>query len=698
MKAAGKFERILEPGHIGPVKTRNRIIKTAAGLSMWHEDDLHMREEVKAFYEGIARGGVGLLIVEGPVIDYPKGMRSRDRYRLDDDRYIEGMSELVEVIHRHGCPTFMTMWHPGPWQTDVGFGDPVHSGPPIAASPVSIESRLDLHNETPRPLTIPEIEELVDKFARAAVRAHKAGFDGVDLNCASSHLLHGFLSPFWNRRDDVYGGSTEKRARFPMEIIGEIKKRLGTDFPVSVIINGIEIGQAVGLDDSAFLTHEESKAVARLLQDAGVDAIQVRNGWPGYHGGGFLPDTLFYPEPPIPLGSFPKEYYKKRKGTGANMLLAKGIKQAVSVPVIAVGRLDPALGEMMLKEGMADFIGMTRRLHADPELPHKVASGRMDDIAPCTGCGLCLFGKGKCRVNGLMGTPYNTIERAKEGKKVVVIGGGPAGMEAARVSALRGHEVTLLETSHKLGGLLPLATVVKGTQPEDLPSLIWYLERQIARLGVKIVRGKKADASVVEEIEPDIVFVATGGVHGSLGIPGIDRPNVVSSAKLHGRLKFLLRFLSPAALRWLSRFYMPVGKRVVVIGGAIQGCETAEFLIKHGREVTIVESAGKLGEGMTPIMRDHLLLWFERKRIPTFTGVQKYVEIADKGLTFITADGETRTIKADTFLVVLPLAPDTRLAEDLRGRVSEVYAIGDCNEPLQIADAIRAGVRTARDV
>ena len=520
MKTKGQFERILEPGYIGSVRTRNRIIKTAAGLNMWHEDDLHMREEVKAFYEGIARGGVGLLIVESPVIDYPKGMRSRDRYRLDDDRDIEGMSELVDVIHRHDCPTFMTMWHPGPWQTDVGLGEPVYPGPPIAASPVSIKSRLDLHNETPRALTIPEIDEIVDKFASAAVRAQRAGFDGVDLNCACSHLLHNFLSPFWNRRDDAYGGSTENRARFPVEIIREIKKRLGPDFPVSVIMNGIEIGQAAGLEDSAFLTHEESKAVARLLEQAGADAIQVRNAWPGYHGGGFLPNALFYPEPPVPLSSFPKEYYKDQKGAGANMLLAKGIKQVVSVPVIAVGRLDPDLGEMMLKEGMADFIGMTRRLHADPDLPKKVAGGKTDDIAPCTGCGFCLFGKGRCRINGLMGTAFNTIGKAEKRKKVVVIGGEPAGMEAARVSALRGHEVTLFEKSRHLGGMLPLATVVKGTQPEDLPSLIGYLERQIIGLGVRIVRGRNADASIVEKMKPDIVFVATGGVHPASNIPG----------------------------------------------------------------------------------------------------------------------------------------------------------------------------------
>ena len=699
MDARKRFDRLLEPGYIGAVRTRNRIIKTGAGLLMWHADDIHMREEVKAFYEGIARGGVGLLIVDSPAIDYPYGLRWRNRYRLDDDRYIEGMSELVEVIHKHGCPTFMQMWHDGPWQVRMPQeASPLYNGPPIASSPVYLKNPHDNHNEMPRALSIPEIENLVDKFASAAVRARKAGFDGVDVNAASSHLLHNFLSPFWNRREDAYGGSLEKRARFPMEIIREIKRRLGRDFPVSVIINGIEIGQFVGVDNNACLTHEESKAVTRLLQQAGADAIQVRNHWLGYHVGGFLPDALFYPEPPIPLKSFPKEYYRAGKGAGANMLLTAGIKEAVSIPVTAVGRLDPELGEKMLKKGMADFIGMTRRLQADPELPNKLAAGRMDDIAPCTGCDFCLGSRGRCRINGLMGTPFNTIEKAEKKKRVLVVGGGPAGMETARVSAMRGHDVTLYEKSRKFGGLLPLAATVKGTHPEDLPALIRYLERQIAKLGVRIVRGKEADLSAVEKFKPDVVFVATGGIPPVPEIPGISGRNVVSGAALHHILKVFLKFLGPKSLRRLSAFYMPLGKRVIIIGGAIQGCELAEFLTKRGRKVTIVEKAETLGEGMTNIMREHLLMWFEKKGVSTIAGVREYVEITDRGLAVITKDGSRLTIEADTVVPALPLMPDTGLAERLKGKVPEVYAIGDCSKPLQIADAIGSATRTARSV
>ena len=664
---------------------------------MWHEDDLHMREEVKAFYEGIARGGVGLVIVDAPVIDYPLGVRWRKRYRIDDDKYIQGLSELVEVIHRHGCPTFMLMNHDGPWQVKIPQEpNPLFSGPPVASSPVYIKNEHDNHNEMPRALTIPEIEEIVDKFASAAVRAEKAGFDGVDVNASSSHLLHNFLSPFWNRREDAYGGSLENRARFVMQIIREIKKRLGQDFPVSVLINGIEIGQVIGVEDSTCLTPEDSRGIAQLLQEAGADAIQVRNHWIGYHAGGFLPDALFYPEPPIPLESFPKEYYTSRKGAGANILLAAGIKKAVSIPVTVVGRLDPELGEKVLREGMADFIGMTRRLHADPELPNKIAAGRIEDIAPCTGCGFCLGARGRCRINALMGTAYNTIERAEKKKKVLVIGGGPAGMEAARVSALRGHDVTLYEKSHKLGGLLPLAAMVKGFHPEDLPALISYLERQITKLGVKIKFGKEADLSVIESIKPDVVFLAAGGIPTVPEIPGIERPNVISGADLHRMLKFFLRFLGPKTLRWLSKFYMPVGKRVVIIGGAIQGCELAEFLTKRSRKVVIVDKSEAMGEGMVKTMKEHLFIWFEKKGVAMIKGVKEYVEITDKGLTIITKEGKRQTIEADTIVSAPPLAPNTGLLKDLEGRVPEVYTIGDCKEPLLIADAIGAGLRIAR--
>ena len=697
MPANTKFEKLLEPYHIGSIKTRNRIVKTGAGMFMWHEDDLHMNESIKAFYEGIARGGVGLLIVESPTIDYPAGARWRQRYRIDDDKYIKGLSELTQVIRKHGCPTFMQMNHDGPWQAKLSMEpDPPYSGPAIAASPVSMSSENDFHNEVPRELTVAEIEELVDKFASAAVRAEKADFQGVDLNAASSHLLHNFLSPFWNRRQDAYGGSLENRTRFLTSIIREIKKRLGHDFPVSVCINGIEIGRVIGVEDEQCMTAEYSRGVARILQEAGADAIHVRSHWLGYHVGAYLTEALFYPEPPVPLKSFPEEYDWSHKGAGANVNLAAGIKKVVSIPVMTVGRLDPELGEKALREGKVDLIGMTRRLLADPELPNKIAAGRLDDIAPCTACDNCL-GSRRCRINALLGTEQNTIEKAETRKKVMVVGGGPAGMEAARVAAIRGHDVTLYDKSNKLGGLLPIAALVKGNHPEDLPAIIHYLERQMNRLGVIIELGKEVNLSSIEENKPDAVIVATGGVPTLPDIPGIEKHNVVSNAELHRKLKSYLRFLRPEILRKLTGLYMPIGKKVVIIGSGIQGCELGEFLTKRGRKVTIVDESNMPGEGMVDALMSHLFIWFKKKGVTVISGV-KSMEVTDTGLTIITKEGNTQTLEADNIIPVLPMSPDIDLMKTLEGKVPEVYAIGDCREPNLIVDAIADGSRIARAI
>ena len=272
----------------------------------------------------------------------------------------------------------------------------------------------------------------------------------------------------------------------------------------------------------------------------------------------------------------------------------------VSIPVITVGRLDPELGEKALREGKADFIAMNRRLYADPEFPNKLAAGRFDDIAPCTSCTQCKDEDAprRCRINAAIGTegPY-VVEPAQRKKKVVVVGGGPAGMEAARIAAARGHEVILFEKSPRLGGLLPVAAMVKGLEVEDLPAIIRYLKGQITKLGVKVRLGKEATPALIEEIKPDVLILAAGGVAQPPEIPGIHGRNVVSNAELHRMLKFFLRFLGSATLRRLTRIWMPLGKKVVIIGGGIQGCELAEFLIKRGRKVTIVDSADALEKG-----------------------------------------------------------------------------------------------------
>jgi len=690
-----KFEKLLEPYNIGPVKTRNRMIKTGASTLYWHEDELHMNKITLAFYEALARGGVGLVIVESPTIDYPSSSRWKQIYRLDDDKYIEGMSELVQVIHKHGCPTFMQMVHLGPWQNPLFSNEPpISDEPPVGASPFKLDSPGDFHHDLIRELTIPEIEGITDKFASAALRAQKAGFDGVDINAGSTHLMHNFLSPFWNRRQDAYGGSREKRARFLSEIIKEIKKRCGKDFPVIVCMNGIEIGWTIGIDDSQCMTVEDSRGLALLLQEAGADAIQVRNQWLGYHVGGFLPDYLFYPEAPIPFKTFPREYNSSHRGAGANIYLAEGMKKTLSIPVIVVGRLSPELGEKVLREGKADFIAMHRGLFSDPELPNKVAEGRLEDIAPCTQCGTCLDQsiqmKRRCRTSAATSTEKYTVDKAEKRKKVVVIGGGPAGMEAARVAALRGHDVTLYDKKSKLGGLLPLAALIKGVELEDLPGMVRYLKIQLNKLGVKIRLGREVDASLIEGIKPDVVIVANGGILTVPDIKGIDNRRVLTTPALHRRVKPYLRIFGPRVLGWLTKFWLPVGKRVVVIGGGIHGCETAEFLVKRGRKVTIVDTAEEMGEGMIDFRLGLVMDWFEKKGVATITGV-KSMEITDKGVAITTKEGDRQTIEADSIMPAVPLAPDTGLVKSLEGKAPEVYAIGDCGQPRMIVDAIADG-------
>lgn len=699
------FERLLEPGRIGTVTTRNRLIKTGASMCYWHSEHVHMSEKAKAYYGAVARGGVGLLIVESPVVDWPYGARWKERYRIDHDRYIEGMAELAEAIHIHGCPTFVQMWHDGPWQNPL-FGDPpLYEGPPIGASPVNLEAPGDFHRDVPRPLSVGEIEDIIDKFASAAVRVQKAGFDGVDINAASSHLLHNFLSPFWNRRDDEYGGSVENRARLVTAIIREIKSRCGAGFPVTVLMNGFELGRMIGVDDERCLTHPMALEYAGLFEQAGADALQVRNHWLGFHVGGFFPDYLFYPEPAIPISRFPKEYNPDGHGAGANAHLALALKKTVDIPVIIVGKLDPELGEQYLREGVADFIAMTRRIQADPELPNKLAAGRADDIAPCTACGTCLDQsitmERRCRINAAMGTTEYALEKAPVRKKVVVVGAGPAGMEAARVAAERGHEVTLFDKSRRLGGLMPLAALIKGPEPEDLPDMIGYYRRRLKKLGVRMKLGVNADAARIEALAPDAVVVATGGrlvvpkVAGDLGRGG--GPKVLTAPALHRRVKPLLNLVGPRMLGWLTRFWLPIGKRVVIIGGGFHGCEIAEFLVKRGRSVTILEQSDVIGTGVLDFRLGLLLDWFARRGVSWVTGAAD-ITVTAQGVEYMLPDGTRREVEADTVIPTAPVDPDRSLAVALEGKVPEVYAIGDCSEAAMIVDAVAAGWRTAKQI
>lgn len=685
MLSKTKFERLFEPGQIGPVKIKNRTVKPPQSMHYATEDG-YVSERNLAFYESIAKGGVGMIVVEQAFVDYPEGTASSKDLRIDDDKFIPRLGELAKIIRKHDVAAFLQINHCGPTRRQA-VGNPGR-GP----SSLSLEEQPSPMYGPTIELTIPEIEGIIKKFADGAERARKAGVDGVEIHGAHSYLISTFLSNIWNKRQDSYGGSLENRARFGCEIIRAVRERVGKDFAVSIRVNGAEYGVKNAT------TPQEAQAMCRMFEESGVDAIHVSAyGYTPSYNRVYQPEQLFCTEVPKPLG---EGLDVSRKGWGGLTLLAAGVKRVVSIPVITVGRLDPRLGDRVIREGRADFVAIGRCLMADPEIVRKVKEGRLEDIRPCTADLACsgAYSSGKaavCRVNAAMGKEREyAIEPARRKKRVMVIGGGPAGMEAARVAALRGHEVLLYEKEHRLGGSMLVAAVVKGLEVEDLAALVRYFQVQMRKLGVKVTLNNKVDESLVEVVKPDVVIIATGGIPTIPQIPGIDRRIVASQSRFYRSVKAYLRFFSLGVLRWLTKFYLPVGKRVVIIGGGIHGIQTAEFLAKRGRKVTVTETRGELGTEMIESTAARVIGWLTRKGCNLLSGV-KYEEITDTGITLITREGERKTIEADTILPALPLSANTALLESIKGKAPEAYLIGDSREPHLILEAIDEGYRTA---
>ena len=449
-----RFERLMEPGQIGPVKTRNRIIKTANGTS-YVDPDQTCGDRMIAYYERLAKGGVGFLTVESCGTEYPLGIQHVHyqpdgsyqgvQLHFDDDRFIPGFQRLTDAVHKAGCPVSIQFQHAGAWNPtgllprDMSIRD-------IKCASAMTEEELPGPDFLPcRAMTKQELEDQIDLWAAAAERAWKAGFDACEINHATAHQGNTFLSRIWNKRDDEYGPqSYENRTRFMRNVITEAKRRCGPGFAVTTIINAAEYNHPLAT------TLEEGAEMARLICEV-ADGINVRGERYGHRGGVLQPDRLMYPEPPYDL---PKDLDWSRRGDGATVPLAEAVKARVSrcrsgPPAASTRRW----GEKYLREGKLDFVGMTRFLLADPEYPNKVREGRLEDVRPCLGCLHCFEMRNRnkkleCRVNGTLGReimPEYQATPAATKKKVLVVGGGPSGMEAARVAAERGHDVVLYE-------------------------------------------------------------------------------------------------------------------------------------------------------------------------------------------------------------------------------------------------------------
>ena len=418
-------------------------------------------------------------------------------------------------------------------------------------------------------------------------------------------------------------------------------------------------------------TLDEGAEMAKLICEV-ADGLNVRGERYGHRGGILQPDRLMYPEPPFDL---PKDLDWSRRGDGATVPLVEAVKRkGVTVPVWTACRIDAEMGEEYLRKGSLDFVGMTRRLLADPEYPNKIREGSLEDVRPCLGCLHCFEMRNRnkkleCRVNATLGreiVPSTWRRRPRSAKKVLVVGGGPAGMEAARIAAERGHEVALYEKDARLGGLVPLAAIVKDCETPELLDFVRYEERELRKNKVAVHKGTEVTPDVVRMEKPDAVIVAAGAVHPQFDLPGIDRANVIRTDKLYGMLNFFIRLFRPGQLQKLTHLWMPVGRRVVIMGGTLHGCELGEFLVKRHRRVIIAHNgpASELGDEMGRDDLANLWPWFKQKYVTLWPEIE-YLEVTPDGLMVQQRERRKYVLKGKHIINTQDWGANTALVERL---------------------------------
>ncbi len=636
-----KFDRIFQPGTIGRMHLKNRIVMLAMG-TRFPTVTGEVTDELIAHFARRAEGGAGLICVHpcyvAPTIDTMRTVCLG--LRADDGCFIPGLSRLAEAVHEAGAKVSIELRAGGGTVATDMYWTPGLQGikkpDRVSCSPVAIPGS----KVAVRELSVKEIKKIVQLFGMAAARIKRAGFDALEVTAHGHYLVADFLSPLVNKRVDAYGGSVEGRLRFLLELVESARKNVGDDFTI-LLKFGVDERREGGRGV------KESQIMAKRLQEAGVNAISVD-----------ADDDVFLPK-------------------GWQVVYAEAIKEVVDIPVIATTKLgDPELAEKVLEEGRADFIGMGRALLADPDLPKKTREGHTEEIRRCIYCNECYSGElrpMRCTLNPAVGreTKYGAIGRAEKIKHVMIAGAGPGGMEAARVSALRGHRVTLYEKTDELGGRqLKLAMIppYKG----DLKNITDYYSVQLKKLdNVKLELGKEVTADLVEKERPDVLIVATGGRPVTPRIPGIDGRNVVSAWDvLAGRAE--------------------VGKTAIVAGGGLVGCETAHFLADQGKMITIVETMEAVAVDAAPHTREPLLWELANKNVTILTQ-RKIDKITDEGVIVTDKKQNRKTIEGDTVVLALGTEGVNTLEDELVGKVPELYVIGDAKEPRKIRNAISEG-------
>ncbi|MDO8491124.1 MAG: NAD(P)/FAD-dependent oxidoreductase [Dehalococcoidia bacterium] len=645
----GPFSLLFAPGTIGGMELKNRIVMPSMGNRLGFGEG-YATDQMVDYYVARARGGVGFIISQ--VVNVSRDSRIPGRPSIDDDKFIPKLRVLAGAVHRHGAKIALQLARPGAALThEKGLVRPRFLAPSLLP--------FQGHSQAVLEMSVADVSSVVEDYADAARRTREAGFDAVEFHACHGDacMLWSFLSPLANRRSDAYGGSVERRARILCDVVARTKQKAGRDFPVIVRINGWD-----GLEGGIVI--EDAMRTAALVEEAGADAISVSQGVHGWT------DWLIMPLHLHALGSM--------------VPLASAMKKAVKIPVIAAGRIDPELGESVLKEGKADFISMARPLLADPELPNKVREGRSSEIRACIWCNNCLLTAGplaawrrSCTVNpALLREREFDLKPAPVPKKVMVIGGGIAGMEAARVLAERGHHVSLFERSDRLGGQLAIAA--QQESKEHFQGFIDYLSRGMNKAGVKAHLGQEATVETVKKENPDIVVIAAGAIPSIPPVPGANGANVVQANDV---------ILGTAK----------VGDEVVVIGGRSIGMETAVMLTKQGKRVSLV-TRRHLGRDMEATLYLALASELRQARVPVYED-SPVSEIKPGGVYFY-HNGYATFLKADTVVLAVGVTPQNELVDQLKRALPDiqVYIIGDCMEPRNAMAATSEAAEVARQI
>ena len=667
-----EFVKLFEPITINKLEIKNRIVMPSMGLL--YTSDYTLNDRLKAFYRERAKGGVGLLTI-GPVSVDKVGSVPL-MLGLHEDQFIEPFAELLEELHQDSeAKIGIQLLHMGRYAFSFLTGMQA-----IAPSPIASK----LTGETPREMTLEDIEQVQEAYKMAAKRAEEAGFDFIEILACTGYLISQFLSPVTNKRTDQYGGSLENRMRFGLEVFSKVRQALSSDTTVGIRVAGNEFMQGGN-------TNKEAAIFAVEAEKLGINAINVTGGWHETN----IPQLT----PNVPPAGF--------------LYLAKGIKEKVRVPVFASNRLgDPVIAEKALRSGTCDMICWGRPLIADPQLPDKVKQGRLDEIIPCISCNQGCFDSVfsgaavTCIMNPRAGheDSLNT-QQASVPKKIFVAGGGPAGMQFAITAAERGHDVTLYEKESVLGGQVNLAKTPPGK--EEFERIIHSMEQRMKNRGVRVQLQTELTPKHAEQERPDVVVVATGAVPTTIDVPGCDKSHVVEAWDV------------------LSQKVYDIGRNVVVVGGNATGCETALFIAhmdiidpktytfimfhgaedpefatsllhKPGRRITVIDMIPRLAENVGNTARWSLLKSLRLLGVQLRTKT-KLVQIEDDSVLLETEQG-TEKIPADTVVMAVGAQSVNSLAKRLEDSGIPVITIGDAKSPRKITEAIKEGFQEALNI